>query len=135
MKRLTATILILFSMCLICSCKSDIHSRVSDEDWEYIYNLGYEEGERKRCQTRQSKYKKQWRLYGYEDGYDCGHEAGMETAIEEVNKKIDEIDDYILVPFVDEYLNGTRFSYDDMNLSMDEVQAEVRGLTAGIHPY
>lgn len=123
MKRLIAMTFILISLCFICSCKSDIHSRVSDEDWEYIYNLGYEEGEMYGYE------------YGYEDGYDCGHEAGMETAIEEVNKKIDEIDDYILVPFVDEYLNGTRFSYDDMNLSMDELQAEVRGLTAGIHPY
>ena len=95
MKRLIAMTFILISLCFICSCKSDIHSRVSDEDWEYIYNLGYEDGE-------MSGYDEGYNE-GYFDGLDAGEEYCKDEARSILAGKIDDIESDYLFPFIDDY--------------------------------
>ena len=122
MKRLIAMTFILISLCFICSCKSDIHSRVSDEDWEYIYNLGYEDGQFDEYDA------------AYEEGYEDGHEAGMETAKYDLCTRTKEIDG-IMKAFVDPYLDGEYFSNDDIFSWLEALRAEIIGLDGCISPY
>lgn len=107
MKRLIVTILILFSMCLICSCKSDIHSRVSDEDWEYIYSLGYEDGQFDEHD------------YAYEEGYSDGRLEASEEVWSSVYDFIDRCEKNYFEPIIEPYLKE---EYVDSEILYDVIQ-------------